>query len=310
MLLGWPPPLARSLTYGAEALLPGPGYGEGAAGARACGEQAAVAGGERAAAGAGGARWEEGTRRFWCATGVNAYDIPDGHEWQRAFGAELRRHVGEGGAADADARGESPPTPRTPTTPGPRPERPGDDGAAAARRPGGAAPASPETPRKERQPPPQRHSPSRSPPQLHRHALERSAARAAHTKALLGMGKRPGVEVFVDGQAVALYRFGGRVFAVGARCPHQGGRLSDGEVGDIEDTARGGGCRTAYVTCPVHKMQFDLASGRVLRGSCAPLATYSVRLAEGSRPGVAMVEVGFQSLAESYFQGDPGDGAW
>lgn len=126
----------------------------------------------------------------------------------------------------------------------------------------------------------------------------------------MGMDRRPGVEVLVDGQAVALYRFGGRLFAVGARCPHQGGRLSDGEVGDIEDAAKGGGCRTAYVTCPVHKMQFDLASGRVLRGNCAPLATYSVRFSEGSRPGVAMVEVGFQSLAEGYFQGDACGGAW
>ncbi|CAE8651714.1 unnamed protein product [Polarella glacialis] len=103
----------------------------------------------------------------------------------------------------------------------------------------------------------------------------------------------------VHGRKIALFRFQLRVFAVGAECPHQGGRLAEGEVGDIEDMVEG---RTCYVTCPVHKFQFDLSTGAVLQGKCGPLPTYPVRVSKvDDNQHSAMIEVGFESLGDDFF---------
>lgn len=194
-------------------------------------------------------RWEEATGRFWCATGVSAYDVPDGEDWQREF------------------RG---------LAPAPAPRRKLRAHASDA-------------------PEPTRRS-------LIRNISDPSSreARAAHTAALQKMSRKPGVPLLVQGRRVALFRFGGRLFAVGALCPHQGGRLAEGEVGDIEDMVDG---RTCYVTCPVHKFQFDLASGELLQGGpCKDsLPVYAARIGTADA-GVSMeVEVGFVSLAEDHF---------
>lgn len=110
----------------------------------------------------------------------------------------------------------------------------------------------------------------------------------------------------VQGRELAFFRFGGRVYAVDARCPHQGGQLAAGEVGDIEDLATGRS--TSYIACPVHKMRFDLASGKVLEGSCPPLPTYDVRIGEvDEQRRIALISVGFESLSESYFSKGCGD---
>merc|ERR1719454_2788671 len=99
----------------------------------------------------------------------------------------------------------------------------------------------------------------------------------------------------VQGRSMAFFRFAGRVFATDAHCPHQGGQLCEGEVGDIEDMVVGKRC---YVTCPVHKMKFDLSTGEVIEGNCPPLKTYPVRIREADEVRrIAMVEVGFESLA-------------
>merc|ERR1712176_1636969 len=103
------------------------------------------------------------------------------------------------------------------------------------------------------------------------------------------MQQKPGIAAYVHGHEIALYRFGGKIYATDQRCPHQGGNLCEGEVGDIEDLVKG---RQSYVTCPVHKMRFNISTGEVLEGNCPPLQTYDVRL----RPvddGRVLVEVGF-----------------
>jgi len=121
------------------------------------------------------------------------------------------------------------------------------------------------------------------------------------------MKKKAGLSSVVRGRALAFFRFGGEVFVVNARCPHQGGNLCEGEVGDIEDLVGEGnassrGNKRAYVTCPVHKMQFDLRDGTVLDGNCGTLQTYHVRISEVDEARkIAPVEVGFNSLAENYF---------
>lgn len=60
--------------------------------------------------------------------------------------------------------------------------------------------------------------------------------------------------VEVGMQLVCLAKVDGQIYAVSDDCPHIGGALSDGELT---------GC---VLTCPVHLAQFDVRSGRVLRG--------------------------------------------
>ncbi|MBI1885775.1 MAG: chlorite dismutase family protein [Chloroflexi bacterium] len=77
--------------------------------------------------------------------------------------------------------------------------------------------------------------------------------------------------VYFAGDQVALFNVGGRVYALGDRCSHANGPLSEGSV---EGTA---------VTCPWHDSQFDLATGKPLRAPAArPVAIYSVRVDNGS----------------------------
>mmetsp|Transcript_104342 Transcript_104342/g.185530 ORF Transcript_104342/g.185530 Transcript_104342/m.185530 type:complete len:251 (-) Transcript_104342:308-1060(-) len=218
--------------------------------------------------------WDELTQRFWVATGVNAYEIPEAGAWQRQFQSAVEKHSvrqtvlqpAKGAPLD-----EAPVTRdfKLPTTPTRRPRL-------------WSGSSSPGTP--EKMPAP---------------GVARRAARAAHTAALMAMSEKPGVVQTVHGQEMAFFRFEGHIFAVEARCPHQGGRLIEGEVGDIEDGVEG---RTCYITCPVHKMRFDLANGRVLDGTCRPLRTFEVRIGEiDCNQKLARVHVGFESLGASYF---------
>jgi nitrite reductase (NADH) small subunit len=60
-----------------------------------------------------------------------------------------------------------------------------------------------------------------------------------------------------------------RVFALDDRCPHKGGPLSEGIV------------HGAQVTCPLHGMVFDLATGLAQGGDEARVATYAARVESG-----------------------------
>jgi nitrite reductase (NADH) small subunit len=68
------------------------------------------------------------------------------------------------------------------------------------------------------------------------------------------------------GRRVAVFRQrDGRVFATQAACPHRGGPLCDGLVGD------------GVLVCPLHERRFDLATGDSTDGS-ASVETYAVAL--------------------------------
>lgn len=73
----------------------------------------------------------------------------------------------------------------------------------------------------------------------------------------------------VAGRTIAVFRQrDGRVFATDNQCPHRGGPLAEGIVGD------------GTVICPLHSWKIDLASGRCL-SEAAGVRTYNVRVMNG-----------------------------
>ncbi len=90
--------------------------------------------------------------------------------------------------------------------------------------------------------------------------------------------------VDVEGRKLLVARVGDSYYAADGRCPHMGGRLSEGK---LEGTV---------VTCPRHGSRFELADGRVLRWtewsgltlalakvfkSPRPLGTYATQVEAG-----------------------------
>lgn len=83
---------------------------------------------------------------------------------------------------------------------------------------------------------------------------------------------REGRAVNVAGRELALFNLGDRFLAIGNRCPHQGGALSDGIVS---------GCA---VVCPLHAWKIRLDTGEVERpgGSEACVPTFATRVEGGT----------------------------
>jgi len=73
----------------------------------------------------------------------------------------------------------------------------------------------------------------------------------------------------VGNTAVVIFRTrGGEVFATQSSCPHRGGPLAHGLIGD------------GKVICPLHAYKFDLATGQPIGNMCEALKTYPVSLSE------------------------------
>lgn len=69
--------------------------------------------------------------------------------------------------------------------------------------------------------------------------------------------------------AIALFRTQGEVFALRNRCPHRGGPLADGIVHD------------RHVSCPLHGLKLNLASGEAVAPDTGCVRTYPVRVEQG-----------------------------
>jgi nitrite reductase/ring-hydroxylating ferredoxin subunit len=76
--------------------------------------------------------------------------------------------------------------------------------------------------------------------------------------------------VSVGGQAIALVRHEGKVYAIDNRCPHMGFPLSRGTVAD------------GLLTCHWHHARFDLASGGTLDPFADDVRSYPVRIDGGA----------------------------
>ena len=75
------------------------------------------------------------------------------------------------------------------------------------------------------------------------------------------------MEVEVDGEPVCLAKTGDAIYAFTGTCTHIGGPLGEGELdGDV-------------LTCPWHGAQFDVHTGKVLRGPARQnIQTYAVQI--------------------------------
>ena len=88
-----------------------------------------------------------------------------------------------------------------------------------------------------------------------------------------GRGRR----VMVDGNAVAIYRRGERLYAFGDDCPHMGASLADGKlVGE-------------RVQCHWHEWTFDLVTGQSDMREWACVLIHEVRV-EGDEVWVKLTE--------------------
>ncbi len=68
---------------------------------------------------------------------------------------------------------------------------------------------------------------------------------------------------------VAIFRTrDNKVFATQATCPHKGGPLADGIIGE------------GQVICPLHAYKFKLANGEAVGNTCSALKTYPAWLSE------------------------------
>ena len=76
--------------------------------------------------------------------------------------------------------------------------------------------------------------------------------------------------VEVDGRLICLANVAGQLYAIEDDCTHVGGPLDEGDLeGEV-------------LTCPWHLAQFDVRSGKVLRGPAREnLPTYEVRVEGG-----------------------------
>jgi nitrite reductase/ring-hydroxylating ferredoxin subunit len=73
--------------------------------------------------------------------------------------------------------------------------------------------------------------------------------------------------VEVDGEPVCLARVDGTIYAFTDNCTHIGGPLNEGELDDY------------VLTCPWHGAQFDVRTGKVLRGPARQdILTYPVKV--------------------------------
>jgi 3-phenylpropionate/trans-cinnamate dioxygenase ferredoxin subunit len=78
-------------------------------------------------------------------------------------------------------------------------------------------------------------------------------------------GERKVVEAG-EGRRVVVFNLGGEFFALLDRCPHQGGRLSQGKLCALVESPEPGVFRYArkgeMLRCPWHQWEFDVRTGR------------------------------------------------
>jgi len=97
----------------------------------------------------------------------------------------------------------------------------------------------------------------------------------------------PGTSATVKafGTTVAIFNVGGRLFAVGNNCPHQGGPLCYGRVSGAHLPSRPHEYRYGWegrvLACPWHGWEFDIENGQAMFDPSVRVKTYETRVEDG-----------------------------
>jgi len=93
-------------------------------------------------------------------------------------------------------------------------------------------------------------------------------------------------KVKVDGKAICMICYDGKLYATSAWCPHAGGDLSYGFIN-----------KERKLVCPVHRYCYDLENGRGCEGQGDYLENYPVKIENGE------VYIGITGFWERVMQG-------
>ena len=115
---------------------------------------------------------------------------------------------------------------------------------------------------------------------------------ARHVVAAVGEIKPGGRKlVRLDGRAIVVFNLGGEFFALGDRCPHKGGSLSQGKLTGLVESSEPGEYRYSrrgeILRCPWHSWEFDVRTGR---SWCDPERLRARNYAVSVEPGARVVE--------------------
>ena len=75
-----------------------------------------------------------------------------------------------------------------------------------------------------------------------------------------------GKKISIGKKSIALFKYGGKIFAIQNSCPHQGADLADGFVKD------------GKVVCPLHNWAFDLETGAFSGNENIRIPTYKTKV--------------------------------
>jgi nitrite reductase/ring-hydroxylating ferredoxin subunit len=78
-----------------------------------------------------------------------------------------------------------------------------------------------------------------------------------------------GVDVVVNGRAIALFNVDGTFHALAGRCPHRGGPLGEGFLDGSQ------------VSCPWHNYTFDVTTGENVVSADLKVVRYEVKVEDG-----------------------------
>jgi len=87
---------------------------------------------------------------------------------------------------------------------------------------------------------------------------------------LQGMDENRPAEFMAGAKKIALLKIADRVYAFAATCPHAGAPMCDGWVNSL-----------GRLVCPLHKYNFDPATGRNTTGEGYKLFTYPIEERNG-----------------------------
>ena len=88
-----------------------------------------------------------------------------------------------------------------------------------------------------------------------------------------------------------VFNLGGEFFALGDRCPHKGGSLSQGKLTGLVESSQPGEYRYSrrgeIIRCPWHSWEFDIRTGH---SWCDPERLRARHYAVSVEPGARVVE--------------------